>query len=200
MNPTSILLPPPPDDFDPSRYSVSIQKILVDKEYLYVGTVSELPDVATYGETCNEAYEAVLGVILTLRQAAIDEHRSFPDPQPPKIDFSGRVTLRMPRHLHARLDSQAQNEGVSLNTWITSLLSNATAYFDIGWQVGSIRKEVFVSNIRLFGAVAVSQTTNYLSKIDLTEPGSSNAGAHMGLKWQLPGQLTRQLPSIPATM
>lgn len=192
MNPTSKPSAALSADFDPGRYSVSVQRVLIDDEDLYVGTVAELPDVATYGESFNEAYEAALGVISALRQAALDEHRSFPHPQPPKCEFSGRVTLRMPKHLHARLDAQSQIEGVSLNTWIISLLSNATAYNGLGSQGGAIQTEVFVSNIRVLGTVSVGPANNYLNKIELIQPRLTSTGIYTGQKWQL--------SSIPATI
>jgi predicted HicB family RNase H-like nuclease len=36
--------------------------------------------------------------------------------------FSGQLRLRMPRSLHAELSQAAENDGVSLNTYLISLL------------------------------------------------------------------------------
>lgn len=44
---------------------------------------------------------------------------------PPNKPYSGRVTLRLPPDLHARLAVQAEAHGASLNTWLVKALDNA---------------------------------------------------------------------------
>ena len=39
-------------------------------------------------------------------------------------DYSGKFLVRMPKSLHFRLAMQAKREGVSLNQYVTSLLSS----------------------------------------------------------------------------
>ena len=47
-----------------------------------------------------------------------------PPPLPEKVNpYSGQLRLRMPKSLHAALSSEAENENISLNTFIVSLLS-----------------------------------------------------------------------------
>jgi predicted HicB family RNase H-like nuclease len=41
-------------------------------------------------------------------------------------DYSGKFVLRLPKSLHRRLAQQAEQEGVSLNQYAVSLLSEAT--------------------------------------------------------------------------
>jgi predicted HicB family RNase H-like nuclease len=41
----------------------------------------------------------------------------------PNKPYSGRVTLRLPPELHARLAIQAETEGRSLNTWMVTALN-----------------------------------------------------------------------------
>jgi predicted HicB family RNase H-like nuclease len=41
----------------------------------------------------------------------------------PNKPYSGRVTLRLPPELHARLASQAEMEGSSLNSWMVMALN-----------------------------------------------------------------------------
>ena len=43
-----------------------------------------------------------------------------------EIDYSGKVLLRMPKSLHRRLAEAAEREGVSLNQYIVSVLSEAS--------------------------------------------------------------------------
>jgi predicted HicB family RNase H-like nuclease len=43
----------------------------------------------------------------------------------PNKPYSGRVTLRLPPGLHARLAVQAETNGSSLNNWLVKALDNA---------------------------------------------------------------------------
>lgn len=45
----------------------------------------------------------------------------------PNKPYSGRVTLRLPPDLHAKLAIQAQSSGRSLNNWLVSALSQSLA-------------------------------------------------------------------------
>ena len=55
-------------------------------------------------------------------EALEEAGKSLPLPEK-VIPFSGQLRLRMPKSLHASLSSGAEREGVSLNTYIVSLLS-----------------------------------------------------------------------------
>jgi hypothetical protein len=52
-----------------------------------------------------------------------EQGKVFPAPMEAAREFSGRITLRVPKHLHATLDSLARADDVSLNTWLVSALS-----------------------------------------------------------------------------
>ncbi|MDR0828031.1 MAG: type II toxin-antitoxin system HicB family antitoxin [Desulfovibrio sp.] len=45
----------------------------------------------------------------------------------PNKPYSGRVTLRMPPDLHARLAVQAEASGNSLNNWLVTALNKSAA-------------------------------------------------------------------------
>ena len=45
----------------------------------------------------------------------------------PNKPYSGKVTLRLPPELHARLAVQAEVSGSSLNNWLVSALSQSVA-------------------------------------------------------------------------
>jgi predicted RNase H-like HicB family nuclease len=54
-------------------------------------------------------------------------------PEPTYVSsYSGKFVVRLPRHLHRDLAESAEREGVSLNTYVTSLLAerNMTAQMD----------------------------------------------------------------------
>ncbi len=113
---------------DPHSYGIVVRRIKSGEDYIYKGTVTELPDIATFEDSYEAAYELALDAIESLYEAANEEDRSFPLPyvQNEEQDFSGRVTLRMPKWLHSHLWNQANAEGVSLNLYMISVLSAAS--------------------------------------------------------------------------
>lgn len=114
---------------DPCTYSVSVSKILVEAEWLFRATVAELPDVAIFEETYEAAYLQVIEVIEALYESSIEEGGQFPEARSitESLGYSGRLTLRMPRWLHAQLGGQADSEKISLNQYLISILSGAGA-------------------------------------------------------------------------
>ncbi len=112
-------------DFDPHRYTITIKLVTLDEGEHFEAAVAELPDVVEYGETYDQAYSLVVDSISTLRDAAIEQGRTFPDPMPSRSldEFSGRVTLRMSKSLHAASSKLADADGVSLNSWIVEAIS-----------------------------------------------------------------------------
>lgn len=76
---------------------------------------------------------------LALDVLADEELTQLPSPlgEAPWADYSGRVTLRMPKMLHAKVDRQANEQGVSLNQWICHVLESATSVIDAGLEFGA---------------------------------------------------------------
>lgn len=111
--------------FDAHSYSISIRRIVVEGEPLFCARVAELPHVAAYEPTYEEAYKLTIEAITSLHAVSIRRGRAFPPPiqNDETATHSGRITLRMPRWLHAQLDKQAANEGISLNQYLVSVLS-----------------------------------------------------------------------------
>jgi len=108
---------------DPRAYNITIRHGEFEGEMLYEARVKELPDLAEYGETADEAYALVVDAIETAMAAYADRGRAFPPPLQPTEDFSGRVTLRLPKSLHRSLVQMAEDEGVSLNQHLVNVLS-----------------------------------------------------------------------------
>lgn len=112
---------------DPYAYSISVRRVLVEGDRLFKGTVAELPDVATFEESFEAAYALAIDAIESLYESSVEENRPFPSPlsQAESSEYSGRLTLRMPRWLHTQLGHQADAEGISLNQYLISILSAA---------------------------------------------------------------------------
>jgi predicted HicB family RNase H-like nuclease len=110
---------------DAELYTISVRKENIDGDVLYVARVVEFPDVEEYGDTFAEARELAVDTIETAYELCMEKNIPFPEP----ADFasqpqaSGRVTLRMPKSLHANLIKVAECEEISLNQYIVSSLS-----------------------------------------------------------------------------
>lgn len=95
-----------------------------DPEGGYVGQIKELPGCLTQGETLEET----VANINEVRELWIETAYEAGDeiPLPSKDDnYSGKLLVRMPKSLHRRLAETAEQQGVSLNQYIVSLLSAA---------------------------------------------------------------------------
>jgi antitoxin HicB len=55
----------------------------------------------------------------------------------PWAEFNGRVTLRLPKMLHAKISRQAEEQGVSLNQWMCHILESATTAVAAGCEFGA---------------------------------------------------------------
>lgn len=108
---------------DPHAYTISVRRDTFDGELLFEALVKELPDASDYGETFEEAYDLAIDTIETTAAAYAEQGRAFPPPRQPAGEFSGRVTLRIPRSLHRALAAAAEEEGVSLNAHMVNVLT-----------------------------------------------------------------------------
>jgi predicted HicB family RNase H-like nuclease len=108
---------------DAYAYGVSIRRDEFEGEVLFEGRVREFPDLFTYGETWKEAYELAIDALETLGPMLEEHGKPVPPPMVPVDDYRGRVTLRLPKSLHRALAMEAEAEGVSLNGYLVSLLS-----------------------------------------------------------------------------
>lgn len=111
--------------FDPAAYTIVVTKSFEDGDQDYFAYVAELPDISALSDTYQEAYESCLDALEVLHQDAVEQGKSFPVPfrRPELGGFSGRVTLRMSRSMHAEVARCAQEDGVSLNQWIVEAIS-----------------------------------------------------------------------------
>ena len=110
---------------DPYSYCISVRRVQVGEERLFKGTVAELPHVTTFEKSAEEAYSLAIEAIESLYESAIEDGRPFPVPHShtESSEYSGRLTLRMPKWLHAQLDSHAEADGISLNQYLITILA-----------------------------------------------------------------------------
>jgi len=108
---------------DAERYAITVRRVLVEGEELWRATVKELPDLAEFAETRDEAFDLALDSIESLKAAALEDGRPFPGPSDDDEEYGGRVTLRMPKWIHRAAALRAVTEDVSLNWYIVTVLA-----------------------------------------------------------------------------
>lgn len=111
-------------DINAYEYSISIRFGEFEGEQCYEATIKELPSIAEYADTYSEAYELTIDAIETLSELYAEQGKLFPAPiKNTSQDYSGRITLRLPKSLHCSIAQIADTEDTSLNSLISSVLS-----------------------------------------------------------------------------
>ena len=102
------------------KHAVSIR--WSDEDNSFVATIPGVQGLSALGATREEA----LTELFVAADAYFDAMAAAGKPLPlPKkvISYSGQLRLRLPRRLHAELSQEAENENISLNTYIITLLA-----------------------------------------------------------------------------
>lgn len=107
---------------DPEKYTFVIRRTDEDVEEPFVARVIEFPYIAGFGKTPKEAYDIAVDTIRSFEE----EKLSLPNPLPNINEFSGRISLRIPKSLHRKLATHAEVEGVSINQYLGNILSWAS--------------------------------------------------------------------------
>ena len=93
----------------------------------FIALARDLPGCSAFGETQEAALAELQHAIYAWHLAALAAGNPVPEPSKPAIDSlpSGKILLRIPRSLHAKLIDAAKHEAVSLNQHLVSVLSGA---------------------------------------------------------------------------
>jgi antitoxin HicB len=97
--------------------------ISYDTDEGYYANIEALGVCSGVGETAAEAYDSAMESKRLWIEAALDEGLPIPEPEPEK-EYSGRLVLRLPKSLHAKLARAAEEDGTSLNQYLVMLLSS----------------------------------------------------------------------------
>lgn len=125
---------------NPQDYSISVRRGVFDGEICFEAKVKELPDIAEYADSYEEAYELAIDSIETTAEIFAEKGRTMPLPVVENDDFSGRVTLRLPKTLHRALATAADEESVSLNQYLCNVLAY---YSGFGHGLAKSSKDVW---------------------------------------------------------
>lgn len=102
--------------------------------------IKELPGCFSQGDTIEEAYEMIEEAKRFWIEAALDDKITIPMPESmqPEASYSGKITLRMPKSLHMRLSLAAVEDNCSLNSYITTLLSEQNSFKSIDQKLNKL--------------------------------------------------------------
>jgi predicted RNase H-like HicB family nuclease len=122
-------------------FKYSIDLIWSDEDEGYIATIPEFPGLSAFGSTAEEALKeakiAAKGFIKVFKEdgCKLPEHERLKS-------FSGQLRVRIPKSLHAALSSEAEREGISLNTYIVCLLSEKNSVWQIKKEFESFKSDV----------------------------------------------------------
>jgi antitoxin HicB len=102
-------------------YTIVLRRDTVDN--IFVARAEELPGCSAHGETEPEAISNLHDNMRVWIEDCIDSGDAVPEPSDEVELPSGKWVQRVPRSLHFKLIRLAKAEGVSLNQFVTSALS-----------------------------------------------------------------------------
>ena len=89
--------------------------------------IKEFPNCMSQGDTPEEAMRMIDDAMLGWLEVELEEGEPIPEPKEDE-DYSGKFNTRVPKSLHRKLVEIAEADGVSLNQWIVSALSEAVGF------------------------------------------------------------------------
>lgn len=106
------------------NYPTEFQKIVEkDGESYYRITIPRLPGLIAYGDSVNDWLEELEDAKKAWFSSCLRRNVKIPEPTLKK--YSGKLLVRMPKSSHAHLAEEADEENVSLNSYIVSKLAQS---------------------------------------------------------------------------
>jgi antitoxin HicB len=115
------------EDYTDRPYHFLLVRDEENKAKPWTASVEELPGCTSHGKTSDQALDGIEAAMAKWIAIAMEEGRDIPEPKT-AATHSGRLLLRMPKTLHADLTRISEREGVSLNQFITDVLSSAIVW------------------------------------------------------------------------
>ena len=103
-------------------YPFSVRRLSEEEGGGFLVEFPDLPGCMSDGDTVEQAIENAYEAAGSWLQVAKEMGREIPKPSG---DSSGKWLQRVPKSLHSRLAARARSEGVSLNTLVIALISEA---------------------------------------------------------------------------
>ena len=107
------------------NYPILIDKIYDEGEFLFTASIKELPGLIVYGESLEEVYDEIELAKEDWIEANLEWGREIKEPLENSLEeYSGKVTLRLPKSLHRDVKERSEIEGVSLNQTLVQLIND----------------------------------------------------------------------------
>ncbi len=107
------------------NYPMLIEKIYDEGELLFTASIKELPGLIVYGESLEEIYDEIELAKADWIEANLEWGRKIKEPLENSLEeYSGKITLRIPKTLHKEVKERSEIEGVSLNQTIVQLIND----------------------------------------------------------------------------
>jgi predicted RNase H-like HicB family nuclease len=120
----------------------------LEDEEEYVGRCKEFPLMTAFGETQEEAISEIKELIATTLEILEEDGDEIPKPISEK-NYSGKILLRLPRSLHKKVFEQAENDGVSVNTFLNIIIAENVYQSRINSTLNSL--DVTVNSLKDLG-------------------------------------------------
>lgn len=110
-------------------YKIELSKLSDDDGGGYIAYIPQL-DCYGDGETIEDAIKDVRQVAEDIIQLANEDGKEIPNPQYYKVtdDYSGKLTLRIPKSLHKQVTERAMKENCSINQLIQNYIAMGIGY------------------------------------------------------------------------
>lgn len=95
--------------------------IVPDEDGLYSAQIMEFPGCFSDGESPEEAYANLEEAAKNWLESALEQGMAIPPPLA-EAEYSGTVSLRLPRSYHRMASEVARTEGVSLNQFLVTAI------------------------------------------------------------------------------
>lgn len=96
--------------------------IIPEQDGTFRAEILEFPGCIATGDTEIEALASLKDVALSWLEVTLAKGQVIPEPIE-KMEFSGKLVLRLPKSLHKKASRAAERDGISLNQFIVSSLA-----------------------------------------------------------------------------
>lgn len=110
------------------KYPISLEEA---PEGGYFIQIQDLPGCYSQGETIEEALNNIEEARSLWMESMYEDGNAIPLPGTAKKQYSGKFNVRVTKSLHRKLDQMAEKEGVSLNHFLVSTLSQAVGQQEV---------------------------------------------------------------------
>lgn len=122
-------------------YAVSVQPLKTEDGGGFQALFPQIArTIVGYGTSPEEAVEDLFGAVPTLLSLMQNKGQSLPIPEVTRewAEFSGKFNVRVPRILHAKLVRLAEEQGISLNSFVQTVLASGATALESGHEFGAL--------------------------------------------------------------